>query len=214
MAISRADLTESKLENGRICSRHFVSGIPADLFNRFNPDWLPTLNLGHSKVKILSTSKDRYQRKRSRVARVSDGMHSPVEAPVPHSDGQVGISGCDVAVQTENSEELAPKLRRELNSAYETICTLEGTISRITPFTESYMEKTGDKVVQHYTGLLNFRMLKSVFDFVAPKSQNTKLPSFQEFMVTLIKLCHNPSSQDLAYRFNVLSSTVSRGLLK
>ena len=74
------------------------------------------------------------------------------------------------------------------------------------------MEKAGDKFVQDYTGLPNFRMLKSVFDFVAPKSQNTKLSSFQEFMVTLIKLHHNLSSQDLAYQFNVSSSTVSRVL--
>lgn len=105
-AISRADLTESKLENGRICSRHFVSGKPADHFDHLNPDWLPTLNLGHSKVKISSTSEDRYQRKRSIVTRVSDGMDSLVEAPVPESDGQVAVSGCDVAVQTEESGEL------------------------------------------------------------------------------------------------------------
>ena len=37
-AISRADLTETKLENGRICSRHFISGKPADLFDSLNPD--------------------------------------------------------------------------------------------------------------------------------------------------------------------------------
>ena len=130
---------ESRLENGRICSRHFVSGKTADLFNSLNPDWLPTLNLEHSRVKISSTSEDRYQKKRSRVARprVSDGMNSTVEAPVPDSDRQVVIYGCNVAVQTEESGELAPKLCRELNSAFETIHTLEDTISHITPFTES-----------------------------------------------------------------------------
>ena len=45
----------------------------------------------------------------------------------------------------------------------------------ITPFTESYMENAGDKFVQHYTGLPNFRLLKSVFDCVAPRDKNTKL---------------------------------------
>ena len=50
-AISRDDLTDSKIENGRICSRHFISGKPADLYDHLNPDWLPTLNLGHSKIK-------------------------------------------------------------------------------------------------------------------------------------------------------------------
>ncbi len=60
VAISRADLTESKLENGRICSRHFISGKLADLFDSLNPDWLPTLHLGHSKKSenVLYTKTD------------------------------------------------------------------------------------------------------------------------------------------------------------
>ena len=49
-AISRGDLTEKILANDGICSRHFINGKPASLEN--NPDWLPTLNLGHSKVCI------------------------------------------------------------------------------------------------------------------------------------------------------------------
>ena len=43
--ISRDDLTESKLENERICSRHFIFGKPADLFDELNTDWLPTQHL-------------------------------------------------------------------------------------------------------------------------------------------------------------------------
>ena len=31
-------------------SRHFINGKPASLEDETNPDWLPTLNLGHSKV--------------------------------------------------------------------------------------------------------------------------------------------------------------------
>ncbi len=50
-AISRGDLTEKILANDRICSRHFISGKPASLENETNPDWLPSLNLGHSKVR-------------------------------------------------------------------------------------------------------------------------------------------------------------------
>ena len=147
------------------------------------------------------------------MARLSEG-DSTTEAPMPDPDRQVEFDVYDAAVQTEESGEHVPKLRMELNSAYETIRTLEDTVSRITPFTESYMENAGDKFVQHYTGLPNFRMLKGVIEFVAPKDQNTKLCSFQEFMVTVIKLRHNPSSQDLAYRCDVSSSTVSRILLK
>ena len=47
-AISREGLEDSRvLEDNRICSRHFISGKPAYLYDEANPDWLPTLHLGH-----------------------------------------------------------------------------------------------------------------------------------------------------------------------
>ena len=32
--------------NARICSRHFVSGAPANLFDDTNVDWVPSVKLG------------------------------------------------------------------------------------------------------------------------------------------------------------------------
>ena len=43
------DLTEQKLENQKICSRHFVSGNPAQSWDKLNVDCVPTLNFGHTK---------------------------------------------------------------------------------------------------------------------------------------------------------------------
>ena len=48
-AISRDDLSEQILVNDRVCGRHFVSGKAAKSWDRFNTDWVPTLNLGHEK---------------------------------------------------------------------------------------------------------------------------------------------------------------------
>ena len=48
-AISRDDLTDDKLENERVCSRHFVSGQAAKQWDQFDIDWVPTLHLGHTK---------------------------------------------------------------------------------------------------------------------------------------------------------------------
>ena len=52
-AISREDLTAEMLENSdyRVCSDHFVDGEPAKLYDFANPNWLPTLQLGHAKQK-------------------------------------------------------------------------------------------------------------------------------------------------------------------
>ena len=47
-AICRGNLTEKVLANDRICSRYYVSGKPASLEDETNPDWLPSLLLGHS----------------------------------------------------------------------------------------------------------------------------------------------------------------------
>ena len=70
--INRADLTVKVLQSGtktdyRVCSRHFKSGKPAKLYDVTNPDWLPSINLGHSK-KFLSEGKDdaRYERAKRR----------------------------------------------------------------------------------------------------------------------------------------------------
>ena len=48
-AISRADVTEKILKNGRVCGRHFVSGKAAASWDKYNVDWVPTLKLGHNK---------------------------------------------------------------------------------------------------------------------------------------------------------------------
>ena len=53
-AISREDLTVEVLESDsktdyRVCSRHFLSGKPAKLYEVTSPDWLPSINLGQSK---------------------------------------------------------------------------------------------------------------------------------------------------------------------
>lgn len=48
-AISRDKLSESVLRHDRVCGRHFVSGKPVASWDKYNVDWVPTLNLGHSK---------------------------------------------------------------------------------------------------------------------------------------------------------------------
>ena len=37
------------LNSDRVCDQHFHSGTAAPLWDRYNVDWVPTLNLGHEK---------------------------------------------------------------------------------------------------------------------------------------------------------------------
>jgi len=79
------------------------------------------------------------------------------------------------------------------------------------PFTEKAFRVNGKEYVKFYTGLPNYGVLHTVFDFVAPPAtQRTKLTPFQEFALTLIKLRLDLPFQDLAYRFGLSVTTVSR----
>lgn len=47
LAISRDDLQwKDVLKNERVCGNHFVSGRPAQSWDKYNVDWVPSLNLG------------------------------------------------------------------------------------------------------------------------------------------------------------------------
>ena len=79
------------------------------------------------------------------------------------------------------------------------------------PFTEDYFKDSDDKT-RFYTGLPDFHLLTKTFEFVSPHvTRRTKtLSLFQEFVMVLIKLRLNVPNLDLAYRFEVSLSTVSR----
>ena len=68
--ISREDIDTSVLHKYRICSRHFVSGKVADLYDTTSPMWLPTLNLGHEKrgsgTTASSNAVERWERAQER----------------------------------------------------------------------------------------------------------------------------------------------------
>ena len=73
-AISRDDLTESKLENDRVCGIHFHSGKAASLWDKFNLDWVPSLHLGHSKLK----SADQQEKQQERAQRVTKSKRKTI----------------------------------------------------------------------------------------------------------------------------------------
>ena len=72
------------------------------------------------------------------------------------------------------------------------------------------MQSSTDGFIQHYTGLLNLKVLKAVLEYVTPQNMRTKFSRFPEFMVVLIKLRLNLSNENLCYRFHVCRSTISR----
>ena len=70
-----------------------------------------------------------------------------------------------------------------------------------------------DEQIKFYTGLGSAKLLRKVFNLVAPSDKHTynnKLSEFQEFILFLVRIRLNLLTQDLGYRFNVSQETVSR----
>ena len=83
------------------------------------------------------------------------------------------------------------------------------------PFSEEAFQK--DDYVRFHNGLPNFKVLKAIYNHVVsavPISKYNKLKPFEEFIAVLMKLHLNCRMQDLAYRFGVSISTISRIFLK
>ena len=174
-AISRDDLTEKILTHDRICSRHFILGRPAALEDELNPDWLPTLNLGHSKVtaeKVVA-AEERWERKKARddfiarneaarslvllgVVTRNEAARSLVLLGVVDSSSQQEIKE-GLGTQTDLTSDMIAKLQAELAKSYSTIHSLKNKLEQTTPFREASLQS--DEVVRFYTGLPNLKIL-------------------------------------------------------
>ena len=214
-AISRDDLTDEILNNDRVCAKHFVSGKAAKSWDKYNVDWVPTLNLGHAKKSTgnnLEKAAERGQRANEReqkrkaqrereqmlleeIAAKKQRLNDPGE-PIADISFDELPTHADASTQTEEFDYLvrpAPPQR---------------------PFDKDDFDGDDNKV-NFYTGLPSFDILNTVFIQVSPfvkrtESQLLILTPFQEFALTLMKLKLNMPLGDLSYRFNISISTVSR----
>ena len=226
-AISREDLDYNSLDKYRICSRHFITGKPAFLYEVTHPNWLPTLHLGHTKVKAVDT--DRYERiqKRNAVQEMEGQLpaivEAEIEAVVRNEVETLVMKQLDKEKQyfkppTTATREEVDLLHNNLVVAEYTIDQLKAELAMAKTFTAfSEEDFKSDEFTRFYTGLPNIGILKATFEHVhetLPAERSTKLTPFQEFVCTMIKLSLNTPIEDLGYRFRVSTSTVSRILLK
>ena len=202
-AISRPELSTTELEEARICSRHFIFGKPASLFEECHPDWVPNLFLGHSTLDVstILSITERYERRKARdyVRDAADSSEesgmlpdmntdvasSPGPGDKANTDGDLdmdtGVTVLDAEVQTDHDE--VSLLGSSLNDALQQIRQLKEKVDRLTPFTELAMKDKPNEFIQHYTGLPNFSVLKTtcIYNFTAPSQHHGKLAPFQEY---------------------------------
>ena len=221
--IGRKDLRVSA--STRVCSRHFVSSKGRKL----RPNEYPTLNLPTLPTQVTQPRKQRSPRKREFTLRTedSDDCSEETEA-VNKSVSNVGTStdvcGEDIEALVKECELLRTKLvesESRLKSAQLRISSVE----------------YDDKMIQFYTGFTSYKLFKACFDFLgqavenlnywgqgkdvddgSDKSSRSKgrhrtLCPIDEFFLVMIRLRLGLLEKDLAYRFGISQSTVSRILI-
>ena len=221
------DDTKSKdiLKSERVCGRHFVSGKPALLWERYNVDWKPTLNLGkkdYSKESDLQAAaaradraKDRDQARQSLLEqqqREHEAARKRAAKRRKLNESGQQVSKIDFAassgeerLESESMSSEIPDFQVQEPSKKETTTQTEGP-------EQNEAGSQSDAKVRFYTGLPSYEVLMAVFEHVSSHfSRPTQnLSRFQEFFMVLIKLRLNVPLQDLAYRFMVSVTTVSR----
>ncbi|XP_066263592.1 uncharacterized protein [Branchiostoma lanceolatum] len=127
---------------------------------------------------------------------VASASSDPVEMDSRHTSA-TGEKPVDYATECENLRLENYRLREKIESL---------------SLTEQVFMANSEKV-KFYTGLPNYNVFNAVLTLISShmtERRNTKLSHFQQLLITLMKLRLNIFHQDLAYRFGVHMSTISR----
>ncbi|XP_077482931.1 uncharacterized protein LOC144114168 [Amblyomma americanum] len=143
------------------------------------------------------------------------GVAAPVPdvPPSPHQAEEVDGAGEEtgVYVQTDMGMSDIGALEQECIRLNDCVYTTRSEKVQL-EMTEESLRSSEPKVV-FYTGIASFTTLLAIFKMLEPfvsHSVNNSLAKFQEFVLFLMKIKLNLQNADLAFRFNVSESTVSR----
>ena len=205
----------------------FVESIssPAKLWERYDPDQVPTQNLGHKKcdsgekLQNLEAAAKRDERARDRELKrrvaVEREIEKQLREEIKRKKQKLNESGervMDISFDLESVMNVEPE-SGETGTATQTeeFEYLFRTSASRPPFDETYFANDDEKV-RFYTGLPAYDVLKTVYQNVSPFviRKSPTLSKFQECVLTLMKLKLNMPMHDLAYRFGISLPTVSR----
>ena len=191
-------------------------GEPAALFEKSHYDWIPTQKLGHDYLKPSDPA--RYERAQSRNR---ERMEVSVSEPIDLSNEvemeiDEGVRFCSISTQTDMTLEDIEGYINQHDKLQEEVENLKKIVTENAPLDKKEFEDNDGKV-KFYTGLPNLYILMSLFEFITPYISHThlnSLTSFQEFILTLMRLRLNLGLQDLGYRFGIAKNSASRIFIK
>ena len=192
--------------NTRICSDHFVSAAKRKL----QPDEYPTLSLP-VRSHTTTTKPRRPPTVRTIPEPLSEDNDEEASVVVEGTTKSVAIQACDVSLEViENLKGTVAQLKADATAS---------------KFCIENISKD-EQLVTFYSGFPNYATLKSCYDYLGPTVDNLMywgskdkdvghgrsraLSSFNEFFLVLVRLRLGLLERDLAYRFKISVSTVSR----
>ena len=120
------------------------------------------------------------------------------------------------SLQTDISNEYFSSLKESYTEINHKLYTLQTENEMLKVDTKKWFKENDEKVL-FYTGLANFQVSQTAFDFlfaVVGENNRAVLSPFQEMVLTLMRLRLNLAINDLSYRFNISRSTTSSVVLK
>ncbi|KAJ8409913.1 hypothetical protein AAFF_G00209540 [Aldrovandia affinis] len=213
-------------DGSRLCSTHFISG--KQVKNPWSPDYVPSV------FDAISPSQET---KQTSAFECSDKQQAQVEAATAllYLQGQVvdpdlhldqdkaesmsSLSSSD-SEQPSDSRALSGtdddasdpvNYEEELRALKEENQALKESVEKMS-LTEVSLRNDPAKV-RFYTGLPNYFVFETVMWLLSPHmkgDKTVKLSKFQQLLLTLMRLRLDLKNQDLAYRFGVQVSTVTR----
>jgi DNA-binding transcriptional regulator YiaG len=202
-----------------------------------HPDWAPTvaMELGHSSTTHSTNDGclERYNRSKERTKKRRLDNTTSVDNIIQQSnDGNSVITPREQSENNEpdidfanNSDEdqklkksipvtnlVASEIQTDMTMVDIDLLTYRSTknLSQDNFASEAFFQGDNEKV-KFYTGLPGLAVVMVLFELIKPGLVvRNSLTKFQQFSLTLMRLRLNLSVQDLAYRFGVHASTVSR----
>ena len=194
------------------------------MYQRDNPDWVPTLNMVQKGVEPESTSETlmmspdmlRFRRRQGRDTRKKTSeaaqslllLQEPVSCPSEISEAEFETG---IACQTTLTVELLDSMTSDLQNLRTENLELHEQVQKSSyKYEEADFKGKNDKVL-YYTGLQSFQILLTLFNYLKPCMPERKsISQFRMLILTLMRLRLNVTASFLAYEFDISSATVSR----
>ena len=204
-----------------VCGSHFILGRPAALFEPSNPDWALSLNLGYKKLAVVSSPESSCERnarrKRQNENKTVQNEKHKENKKILHeiiiysvtadrsdkSEETQTESSANIEKENQELETLNQKLHNENQYLKKGIESLKRELNSF-KYDVTKLSNDQQNRVSYYTGLECFNTLITLFNLVQSEIKSgNKLPSFEKFILCLMRLRPGVSVFDLANRFQI-----------